>query len=77
MKAEGKYLNTAPDTILCTAKKSENPIMNITDVSLMVNYILSHATDHFYFPNADIDGSNTVNITDVTLVINIILNPGG
>ncbi|MBR6979403.1 MAG: carbohydrate-binding domain-containing protein [Prevotella sp.] len=52
-------------------------MINITDVSLMVNYILSHATDHFYFPNADIDGSNTVNITDVTLVINIILNPGG
>ena len=52
-------------------------MVNITDVSLMVNYILSHNTEHFYFPNADIDGSNTVNITDVTQVVNIILNPGG
>lgn len=48
-------------------------MVNITDVTLMVEYILNHSIDHFYFPNADIDGSNTVNITDVTRVIDIIL----
>ena len=47
--------------------------VNITDVTLIIEYILKHSTDHFYFPNADIDGSHTINITDVTLVINIIL----
>ena len=48
-------------------------MVNITDVTLMVEYILNYSTDHFYFPNADIDGSNTINITDVTRVIDIIL----
>lgn len=48
--------------------------VNITDVTLMVEYILHNSTMHFYFPNADIDGSNTVNVTDVTRVVDIILH---
>lgn len=50
-------------------------MVNITDVTLMVDYILNHSTENFYFPNADIDGSKTINITDVTQVVNIILHP--
>ena len=50
--------------------------VNITDVTLIVNYILHNDTEHFHIENADLDGSNDINITDVTLVIDIILGGG-
>lgn len=47
--------------------------VNVTDVMLMVDYILQNSTEHFYLPNADLNGSNDVNVTDVMLVVAIIL----
>ena len=47
--------------------------VNVTDVMLMVDYILLHSTNHFYLPNADMDDSHDVNVTDVMLVVAIVL----
>ena len=47
--------------------------VNITDVVLLVDYILDRENPSFIIENADINSDNTINITDVTLLVNIIL----
>lgn len=47
--------------------------VNITDVTLTVNFILSGATNNFYWDEANLNGDTDVNITDVTAMVNLIL----
>lgn len=47
--------------------------VNVTDVSLSVNYILGNIPPVFYKENADIDQDRNVNITDITNLVNLIL----
>lgn len=56
--------------------------VNVTDVTLLVNYILKSNTDEytdddFYKDAADVNGDGQINITDVTNLVNIILQKQG
>ncbi|MBO4822385.1 MAG: hypothetical protein J5548_13095 [Prevotella sp.] len=48
--------------------------VNITDVTILVDYVLSHNEEFINLTNADINEDGDWNITDVTLLVNIILN---
>ena len=48
--------------------------INITDVLVIVDYILGRPNRIFLFSNADMDKNGTVNITDALNVVNIILD---
>lgn len=47
--------------------------VNITDVTLTVNYVLSNSDNNFFITEADANGDGEVNITDVTTIVNIVL----
>ena len=51
----------------------DNGVVNITDVTLLINYLLNSDVTINY-PNADCDSNSSINITDVTLLINYLLN---
>ncbi len=48
--------------------------INITDVLVIVDYILNRPSKIFLFSNADMDKNGEVNITDALNVVNIILD---
>ena len=48
-------------------------VVNVFDVTAMVNYILGSPSDNFVFDAADVNGDGIVNVFDVTKVVNIIL----
>jgi hypothetical protein len=48
--------------------------VNVTDVTLLVNYILGVHDDNVVVKNLDINGDKMVSVTDVTALVNIILN---
>ena len=50
-----------------------NGYVNISDVTTLINYMLSNTTT-INFANADLDGSSSINITDVTMLINYLMS---
>ena len=48
--------------------------VNITDVSIMVDYVLNGSTELIKIANADMNGDGDVNITDVSALVSMILN---
>ena len=48
-------------------------VVNVFDVTAMVNYILGTTSEAFVFEAADVNGDGIVNVFDVTKVVNIIL----
>ena len=48
-------------------------LVNITDVVLLVDYILGKENPTFIIENADINSDNSINISDVTELVNIIM----
>ena len=48
--------------------------VNITDVSIMVDYVLNGSTEFIKIANADMNGDGDVNITDVSALVSMILN---
>ena len=49
-------------------------LVNITDVVLLVDYILERENPAFIIENADINSDNSINISDVTELVNIIMS---
>ena len=47
--------------------------VNVTDVTMMVDYILGKENASFIIGNADMKGDGEVNVTDVTMLVNVIL----
>ena len=62
----------APVEILIGDANGDGQV-NITDVSVAVEYVLSGATDFIVMENADVNGDGEVNITDVSLIVDIVL----
>ena len=48
--------------------------LNINDVTLLINYLLSSNSDMVNMDNADVDGNSEINISDVTTLIRILLS---
>ena len=54
---------------------NQDASVNVTDVVLLVNYVLSQDID---FSNcSDLNNDNQINITDIVYLINLIINPTG
>ena len=47
--------------------------INMTDVIVMINYILGHDTPSFIRELADLNGDDKVNMSDIVCIIGIIL----
>ncbi len=50
-------------------------LINMSDVTAVINYVLGRLPAPFVFANADTDGDGYINMTDVTNIISIILSP--
>ena len=48
-------------------------MLNVTDVTTLINYILGKQPAAFDVRLADLNGDGLINVTDVTQVINAIL----
>lgn len=48
--------------------------ITVTDVTLLVNYILNNSEDNFIIENADVNGDGEITVTDVMALVDIILN---
>ncbi len=48
-------------------------LINMSDVTVVINYILGRNIDDFSFDNAELTGDGFINMSDVTAIINIIL----
>ena len=51
--------------------------INVTDVGMVIDYILEKTPNGFIESAADVNGDGIVNVTDVGLIIDIILSDGG
>ena len=84
--ADGTWTyNIYENTTLCKVKVylpvkvligdlNHDGLVNITDVVLLVNYVLGDRSIYLYKFEADLNGDGFVNITDVVTLTNIILN---
>lgn len=63
---------TLPDVMMGDA--NGDGIVNVSDVTAMINHILGKTPTPFNVSAADVNGDNIINVTDVTGAINIILN---
>lgn len=48
--------------------------LNISDVTSLINYLLSANGEMVDMDNADVDGNSEINISDVTTLINMLLS---
>ena len=71
------------DDIRLLIKKAKKPALigdvngdgevNITDISLTVEYVLTDTADPFIFENADTNGDGEINVTDISAIVDIVL----
>ena len=52
---------------------NEDGLINISDITAIINYILQNEIGKFNVSNADFNDDGLINITDVTNIINLIL----
>ena len=50
--------------------------VTITDVTMMVAYVMGQQSDDFIIANADVNGDGNITVTDVAEAVNIILDGG-
>ena len=50
-------------------------VVDVNDVTTVINYILGKNPEPFNFDNANVNGDGAVDVMDVTLIIDIILHP--
>lgn len=51
-------------------------LINMIDVTVVINYILDKKPEDFFFAGADTNNDGYINMSDVTNIINIILHGG-
>jgi hypothetical protein len=49
-------------------------IVNISDVTLLVSYVMGDESIDINIVKADLNGDSDINITDVTILVNMVLN---
>ncbi len=52
---------------------NEDGLINLSDVTCAINYILGRSVTTFNFLNADMNSDGLINVSDVTAIINVIL----
>ena len=48
-------------------------VVNITDVTVLINAVMTESFGNINTANADMNGDGTINITDVTMLINTVM----
>ena len=51
-------------------------VVNVSDITAVINYILGMTSSNFVFDNADVNEDGVINVSDITGIINIILTSG-
>ena len=69
------YMITATETYsaVVVGDVNEDGMVNIADVTCLIDYLLGSNPQPFNELNADVDHSSTINIADVTALIDILL----
>ena len=49
-------------------------LVNVTDVTMLINAVMTSNYDAIVFANADMEGNGIVNVTDVTMLINAVIS---
>ena len=49
-------------------------ILTVTDVMLLVNYVMGGVNDDFVMDNADVNGDGQISVTDVMGLVNMVVN---
>ncbi|MBO4802961.1 MAG: M6 family metalloprotease domain-containing protein [Muribaculaceae bacterium] len=69
------YENTwTPEPELMLGDVNADGIVDITDATMLINYLLSNDPTGIDMANADCDDSGAIDITDATMLINYLLN---
>ncbi|MBR5686301.1 MAG: immune inhibitor A, partial [Muribaculaceae bacterium] len=69
------YENTwTPEPELMLGDVNADGIVDITDATMLINYLLSNDPTGIDMANADCDESGAIDITDATMLINYLLN---
>ena len=53
---------------------NDDNLISVTDVMMMVNYVLGQPTNGFNASKADINDDNSIGVSDIMMVVDIILN---
>lgn len=53
---------------------NSDDLVNVTDITTIINYILGNNPDNFNFDAADCTPDSIINVSDITMVINLILS---
>ena len=73
----GKFANIVEDASLgvkgIPGDANNDGLVNMTDITAIINYILNKDPGPFVIENVDVNGDNFINMNDVTAVINTIL----
>lgn len=67
------YNGVYPKPVSLLGDVNDDGVVNITDVSVLINYLLTHDDSKVNKFNADVNDSNTHTIQDVTVLINYLL----
>ncbi len=51
-------------------------VVDVADIVIVANYILSNGSTTIFFYNADVDGDGIIDVADIVGIANIILNQG-
>ena len=70
---EAEILIPALETPGLLGDVNDDGVVNITDVTLLINATLNENYSNINSDNADMNGDGVINITDVTMVINLAL----
>lgn len=74
--AQGDQLTSIPIRVGLLGDVNGDGLVNITDVVLLVDYVLGINDPSFIKANADINADDSINILDATLLVNIIMEKG-
>ena len=53
---------------------NSDDLVNVTDITTIINYILGNNPENFNFDAADCTPDSIINVSDITMVINLILS---
>lgn len=70
---QGMYVDLYPEVQTIAGDVNGDGLVNVMDVTAVINHILGDTPTHFNSQAADINNDNSINVIDVTAIINHIL----
>ena len=73
-EVQDMYFSNEAGSAVTLGDVNGDGLVNITDVTLLINYVLNDGTVEIVEEAANMNGDEGINITDVTLLINEVMN---